>query len=283
MYCRIGDFANAESSILPQRGVSRLMQSKSSHLHSFTQSAFTLIELLVVIAIIAILTAMLLPALEKSRVSAKTTACLNNLKSSVAAMNMYAGDFEGRIMTYNSNSAIKEGDVPQNNLTWAGLIFHCGYLPQDSASVRCPVMGEKMVADATNNDYRYSCYGSINTQNHLYPNSAKSQMMLIFNNKFRMVVTAKVTSPTTFPMLVDTVSTDRENGEWYVYSPEGSETNGIHARHNKRLNAAFLAGNAENLSPADFRVKSEKSGFFKETSKASKWKYLSAEKDLLPF
>jgi len=88
-------------------------------------TGFTLIELLVVIAIIAILAAMLLPALAKSKAKAQGIKCMNNTKQLTLAWQMYAMDNSDRLVY---NKPVASTDL-QN---WVGNVMTWGINPENT-------------------------------------------------------------------------------------------------------------------------------------------------------
>lgn len=102
-----------------------------------SRHAFTLIELLVVISIIALLIALLLPALGAARESGRTAQCLSNLRQNATGMYAYSTDNNNGLVPLE-NSAITNGGEES---FWQVRMHKLGYIPGSDSyntSLMCP-------------------------------------------------------------------------------------------------------------------------------------------------
>jgi prepilin-type N-terminal cleavage/methylation domain-containing protein/prepilin-type processing-associated H-X9-DG protein len=243
---------------------------------------FTLIELLVVIAIIAILAAMLLPALSRAKLKASQVYCLNNTKQLATGMGLYVGDsndiYAGAASANTYGPHLEDWvywRIPPYTPTVNGVLMTLDKSPLlrllgslgSTNIMRCPMdrINTDRIAQAQSGDgpYMYSYeMTSWDINNNVSPGFTT---IIDLNNRVYPFKTTRVVNPANKMLVVEPTAALNPNdepagqiamgsrwvvqsGRWEPYNPGAtSPHNFLTVRHSKKAVVAFADGHATSV------------------------------------
>ena len=214
--------------------------------------SFTLIELLVVIAIIAILAAMLMPALQKARGTAISSNCKSNLKQQMMRVQFYAQNYKGWFPVYSNGAEYAWFRILQRQEATERIPFN---KKSDFASIGCPDPGLQYFPD----DPYFNTYGMIfiYRTNPGYDDWITPYFKIVSKafdtSAGHFIRVSQLPNASSRLIITDSGSTLNRQDYYFYNAMGGNGATGsfMRMRHSESANSGFVDGHVGAVQPGD--------------------------------